>query len=130
MAVDTFDPGALGNPMDEGLVAALCAVAEAHSGDTLSLEPADVARFAVLASHPDWSTHAPQLTDLTLLGLIRVFTLGEMQYASWAAGDKSPVVPLVKELKRRGSYPSELTQWIKAHTDNKFLPHGSLLDRL
>ena len=130
MSVDTFDPGALGGPMDPNLVAALCDIAETVSGDTLTLEAVDVARLAGLAAHPDWGTHAPQLSDAHLLGLIRVFTLGEMQYSSWAAGDKSPVVPLVKELKRRGSYPAELTRWIKAHTDNKFLPHGSLLDRL
>ena len=130
MSVDTFDPGALGNPMDKNLLAELCGVAETLSGDALALEPDDVARFAIFATHPDWRTHAPQLEDATLIGLIRLFTLGEMQFASWAAGDKSPVVPLVKELKRRGTYPAELTQWIKAHTDNKFLPHGSLMDRL
>ncbi len=116
--------------MDRDLLAALCAVADTRSGDVLELDAGDVARFSVLAAHPEWARHAPQLSDDTLIGLIRIFTLGEMQYASWAAGDKSPVVALVKELKRRGSYPGELTRWIKAHTDNKFLPHGSLLDRL
>ena len=42
----------------------------------------------------------------------------------------APVIPLVAELKRRGDYPNDLTAWIKANTDNRFLPYGSLMDRL
>ena len=40
------------------------------------------------------------------------------------------MIPLVRELKRRGAYPAELTAWIKANTDNRFLPYGNLMDRL
>jgi hypothetical protein len=40
------------------------------------------------------------------------------------------VIAIVRELRHRGSYPKELTAWIKAHTTNRFLPYGSLADRL
>jgi hypothetical protein len=39
-------------------------------------------------------------------------------------------VPLVALLKSRAAYPSELTRWIKTNTSNRFLPYGSLMDRL
>ena len=131
MAVDTFDPAALGNPMDEAAWRDLCAVAADFAGEQLNLSELEVARFALLANHPDWAQQAQEVeADTTLENLIRIFTLGEMQFPSWAAGDKSPVIALVKELKRRGAYDPALTRWIKAHTSNKFLPHGSLMDRL
>ena len=53
-----------------------------------------------------------------------------MRLPNWEALGRSPVIPLVAELKRRGRYPRELTGWIKANTTNRFLPYGSLLDRL
>jgi hypothetical protein len=40
------------------------------------------------------------------------------------------VIPLARLLKSRGDYPEDLTAWIRAHTGNRFLPYGSLLDRL
>ena len=53
-----------------------------------------------------------------------------MRFVSWKADAKSAVVPLVRALKQRKAYDKALTGWIKANTDNKFLPHGSLMDRL
>ena len=134
MAVDTFDPSALGSPMDDAAWRELCAYAAdlaANTAQELTLSELEVARFASLASHPDWAQKAQEIhEEATLRGLIQVFTLGEMQYPSWVAGDKSPVIALVKELKRRGAYDPAITRWIKANTTNKFLPHGSLMDRL
>jgi hypothetical protein len=61
---------------------------------------------------------------------VKIFTLGEMTFPGWIAEDKSAVIPLVKALKATGGYDKTLTRWIKAHTSNKFLPHGNLADRL
>jgi hypothetical protein len=130
MSVDTFDPRALGKRMDETAVQDLCAIAAALKSDELTLSELEIARFAPLASHSEWAERAQALPDTTLVALIRLFTLGEMQYPSWNAGDKSPVVAMVKILKARNSYQIELTRWIKAHTTNKYLPHGNLMDRL
>jgi hypothetical protein len=59
--------------------------------------------------------------------LIRFFTLAEMQLPVWQGGNKSPVIALVKLLKKRDAFPQELRRWIKANTDNRFLPYGSAL---
>ena len=69
------------------------------------------------------------LDAVQLLALIRFYTLAE-SLPGWEAGARSPVIPMVAELKKRGEYPADLGVWIKERTDNRFLPYGSLLDRL
>ena len=70
---------------------------------------------------------AADLDDVTIINLVRFFTLVEMQIAGWDAGNKSPVIPLVKILKARDSFPSDLRKWIKKNTENRYLPNGSAL---
>ena len=131
MSVDTFDPSAMNAVMDEDTCRELCAFAARFEGDQLQLTEAELARFTPLAVHAGWAEKAQTIEPPSVLeALIKIFTLGEMNYASWAAGDKSPVIALVKELKRREAYDSSVTKWVKAHTTNRFLPHGSLMDRL
>ncbi len=130
MTVDTFDPSAMAQPLDAQMVAALCAAAEISADNELVLAELDVKRFAPIASGGDWSALDDQLSDEQVAQLIRIFTLGEMQFSSWAAGDKSPVIALVQLLKQRGVYEPDMTRWIKSNTTNRFLPHGNLLNRL
>ncbi len=62
-----------------------------------------------------------------LLHLVRFFTLAEMQLSGWEAGAESPVIWIVKTLRRRKSPPSkDLLLWIKANSDNRFIPNGAL----
>lgn len=70
---------------------------------------------------------ATDLKDDELEALIRFFTLAEMQLPGWDAGKTSPVIYLVKILKKRGAFSSELKQWIKTNTDNRFLPNGAIV---
>jgi hypothetical protein len=94
-------------------------------------ELAPVARQARRAKPgADWTAAAAALSDDDLVALVRFFTLAEARLAGWEARDASPVVPLAALLKRRGTYPPDLTSWIKANSDNRFLPHGNLMDRL
>ncbi len=130
MSVDTFDPGALQARMDEATVADLCRAAARFDGENPDLTELEERRFAPLVAHAGWAEQVAQLDDETLVQLIRLFTVGEGKYAGWQAGEKSAVIVLVRALKQRGAFDAELSRWIKAHTDNKFLPHGSLMDRL
>ncbi len=59
--------------------------------------------------------------------LIRFFTIAEMQLPGWRAGHKSPVIALVKLLKKHNAFTEELRRWIKSNTDNRYLPYGSAL---
>ena len=137
MAVDTFDPqqfdpSSVKSSLDAALVdrAVSCALAQPRAGSELSLAPEDVLAFAPLAVHAGWLEAGQGLSSDNLVALIRLFTLGEGQFSTWQAGAKSAVVKLVRVLKQRGEMTPDLTTWIKANTDNRFLPHGDLMDRL
>ena len=68
--------------------------------------------------------------SVRLLGWLRALTLAEETVPGCEAGAKSPVIGLARLLRERGDYPADLTAWIKAVSSNRFLPYGSLLDRL
>ena len=70
--------------------------------------PADV-WLPLLAAEP----------DERLVRIAKSLTVAEMRLPGWEAGARSPVITIVRELKRRGSYPKDLTAWIKAHTTNR-----------
>lgn len=70
---------------------------------------------------------ANNLTDEEIVALVRFFTLAEMQFTGWDGGKQSPVIYLVRILKERGTFTPDLRKWIKAHTDNRYLPYGSAL---
>lgn len=137
MAVDTFDPqqfdpSSSKSSLDTALVdrAVSCASAQPGAGTELSLTSEEVFALAPLVVHAGWLDAGQELTSDSLVALIRLFTLGEGQFSTWQAGAKSAVVKLVRVLKQRGEMTPELTRWIKANTDNRFLPHGDLMDRL
>ena len=73
-----------------------------------------------------WTEAASDLEPSELTRLIKLFTLCETQ-GNWGLGDKSSVIPLFKLLKKRIGIDRELVQWVKQHTDNKFLPFGPLM---
>lgn len=132
MTVDSFDPGSLVPELDaqalDELVAAAGRLDEARFG--LAAERvAALAGVVTVQDKADWRSAATELDSETIVALVRLFTLGE-RLPGWEAGDRSPVIPLAAELKSRGEYPDDLTAWIRANSDNRFLPYGSLLDRL
>ena len=77
-------------------------------------------------SKASWHTVARALSNDELIALIRFFTVAE-SLPGWQAGNQSPVIWLNQVLKQRGvKLDRTLLQWIKAHSDNRFLPHGQL----
>lgn len=74
-----------------------------------------------------WFAQVESLSDGEIEHLMRFFTCAE-QLPGWEAGAHSPVIWLGKVLKQRGGGISrELQVWIKAHSNNRYLPHGPLL---
>lgn len=75
-----------------------------------------------------WIDLAAGLSTPDIIALVRFFTLAEMQLSGWQSGADSPVIGLVKALRQRGEAPDKaLLQWIRANSDNRFLPNGPLL---
>lgn len=135
MSVESFDPGAASVAVDEASVTRLLQASqlvgdsEAHDFGLSQLERASMAGL-ITAPAKEWHEAAQSLSNEQIESLVRFFTLAEEAISGWEAGAKSPVVPLVKVLKARGNYDPALTRWIKANTSNRFLPRGSLMDRL
>lgn len=74
-----------------------------------------------------WFSEVESYSDEELEQLMRFFTLAE-KLPGWEAGAQSPVIWIGKVLKKRGTgINRELVLWIKANSDNQYLPHGALL---
>jgi|TARA_Y100000310_G_scaffold344475_2_gene457436 hypothetical protein len=81
--------------------------------------------FLMKLEQPSWD-FAEQYSDEEIEHLIRFFTLAEQHVSGWQGGKRSPVIWLVKILKKRQAFAAELSSWIKSHTDNRYLPYGSI----
>lgn len=73
-----------------------------------------------------WMEIAQSLTEQQLVDLIKLFTLVEAQ-GNWDLAEKSAVIPLFKVLRKQAGIDKALVQWVKEHTDNKYLPFGPLM---
>lgn len=87
-------------------------------------------RSVLLLASSSWEKFVATTDEETLVGWIKVLTICEQEYSGFDCGAKSPVIPLVRVLRKRNAYPNDLTIWIKSHSRNRFLPYGNLLDRL
>lgn len=75
-----------------------------------------------------WIKTADNYSEEEVIHLIRFFTEAEMQVPGWEAAEHSPVIGLVKALRKRGTPPAkDLLLWIKEKSNNRFLPNGPLL---
>lgn len=132
--VISWDPSAAGKmTLDDAALARFLAAAEADAAkdERFGLSEAGVQELAGLASDSaPWKLRAGSMDSAQLVSLIRLFTLAEDRLPGWQAGAKSPVIALARALRERGEFPDELSSWIKGNTSNKFLPYGSLMDRL
>lgn len=128
--VDEWDPTASKlTPMHRKLLERAAGNLEA---DDLGLSTADqaVLRPIMQLDRDAWHLFCSDVDDDDVVDWIKVITLLESRLSGFECDAKSPVIALVRELKNRGSYPPELTAWVKSNTTNRFLPYGSLLDRL
>jgi hypothetical protein len=74
-----------------------------------------------------WENAATNSDAQTLIALIRFFTIAEQQLAGWEGQEKSPVIYLNKVLKlRKEPLDKDMLLWIRANSNNRFLPHGAL----
>lgn len=79
----------------------------------------------------DWTIWEPVITQLTadeLCHLMQLMTLAESHIGGCDAGAKSTVIHAFRQHKSKfGAPDKELVRWIKANTQNRFLPYGPVL---
>ena len=102
------------------------------TGDVLDLDEDARVRLREVAQGDadEWSDFFADRSSARLIAWLRVLTLAEETIPGCETGAKSPVIVLARLLRERGDYPDELTSWIKSVSTNRFLPYGSLMDRL
>ncbi len=112
-------------------VQALERAAEAED-DALDLGEQDTVllRELMAANLDQWQALVDATESATLAKWLRVVVLAEMRLPGCERGAKSPAILMARTLRARNAYPRELTPWIRSVSDNRFLPYGSLLDRL
>jgi len=132
VSVEPFDPGALALTLDADVLEELAEASRRLDETDFGLARERIGALAAVARQDekaDWKSVSAGLGSDELVALVRLYTLAE-RLPGWEAGPRSPVIALAAELKKRNDYPDDLTAWIKANTDNRFLPYGSLMDRL
>lgn len=139
MATGTWEPGGATLPDADDLAAA-AALWRAHGSDAADPTAIDAQLLPPLRERLQASMQAPAgalaeaiagLEDADAADLARLFTIIEA-LPGFEAGARSPVVPIFRHLKPRleADVLADLGRWIRAHTENRFIPHGSLQDRL
>lgn len=92
----------------------------------VSEDDKNIIQYWIKAQQESWLKPTKEFSDDQLLQLIQFFTLAE-KLPNCDAGANSCVIALVKIYKQRGKkLERDFLQWIKANTDNKFLPNGPL----
>lgn len=129
--VGTWDPtaaSAMGDRHVELIEKACRNLDAADLGLTLG-ERGELLPFMTAAAEV-WVERVDSASSDDLVAWIRFLTLAEARFPGFEAGAKSPVILIARVLRSRGEYPENLNAWIRANTDNRFLPYGSLADRL
>ncbi len=129
--VETWDPGAaavLGERQVE-LIRKACRNLDAGDLGLTAGERSELAPLMTAAADV-WTAGVDAASSRELIGWVRFLTLAEARLSGFEAGAKSPVILIARVLRARGDYPEDLTAWIRANTDNRYLPYGSLADRL
>ena len=78
------------------------------------------------ASHDAWVKVASQLNAQQLEPAIKLLTVIE-QEKDLGLAERSVVIVLFKQYKKLEGINRELVQWVKEHSDNKFLPFGPIM---
>jgi hypothetical protein len=102
--------------------------------DKLELLPAPFSeqeqqKYAVFmrVAPEQWQAAVADFSNDELVDLIRFFTRADKLISGWDAGKESPAIWINKALRKRGEKLSrDMLLWIRANTDNRFIPNGGL----
>lgn len=131
MAVGVWDPKQAGPEINRELLDRFVHLGQALSSTQpkLDIDETEQQRYAALmhAKHALWQGAIKDLDNTQLWQLIRFLVIAEMQLPGWRADEYSPVIPIARELRERGTpLQKEQLTWLRKHSDNRFLPHGRI----
>lgn len=98
--------------------------------DLSRLEDLDLAGLKRWIGLPaeSWADALEHLSADELIALMRLFTLAESHLSGCEGGEQCAVIHLFRYYRRvHGNPDRTLVRWIKANTENRFLPYGPVL---
>ena len=104
----------------------------AHADDAFDVSEPDATllREVMAANLDHWRELVESASSEALLKWLRATVLAEARLTGCERGAKSPAILIARTLRDRNAYPKDITAWIRSISTNRFLPYGSLLDRL
>lgn len=101
---------------------------DADSLDRLDdLDRASLQRWIALPAR-NWQPLLANLSAAQLVNLMRLATLAEQHLTGCEAGEQSVVIHAFRHHRQHHGQPDrDLVRWIKAQSDNRFLPYGPVL---
>jgi hypothetical protein len=132
MSVGVWDPNAKAAKLDAEIVVRMVDWGKQADAKPLSelLSEEEQSQYAPLmhVEADKWSAVIKGLDNEQLWQLICFLTIAEMSFPAWRSDEQSPVITIATELKTRGKpLNKEQLLWIRAHSDNRFLPHGKVV---
>lgn len=96
--------------------------------ETLFAQAEQKVRPALGSDHASWLRLVESLDSEDLVSLIKSLTIGEREFTGWKSGSVSPVIRLFRRLSEVNPTEADtLAPWILDHTDNPYLPWGTML---
>ncbi|MFT7260108.1 MAG: hypothetical protein ACI9MS_001971, partial [Glaciecola sp.] len=103
---------------------------ESIQEDVMRLHSADVDLICSYLNAPQssWLKAIENFTDVQVLNLCMLFTVGEMKFSTWTFGSKNPTIYFLRQLKSENRAAEKVfVRWLKKQTDNRYIPYGPAL---
>ena len=131
VSTESWQPVQALSSMDENSISKLNTLAQQFTQnqyDFATLNSDDVSWLSTImqAKHEAWLEAAAKLDVDELMPAIQLLTVVE-QEKSLGLAERSPVIALFKQYKKMAGINRELVQWVKEHTENKYLPFGPIM---
>lgn len=95
---------------------------------TLTAEELQQGASWIQQSEEIWLNTIPTLSDATLIDLAFFYTQAEMTLSGFQAKAKNPAIWIFRYLRQMKRLPDKaIIRELKALTDNRFIPYGSVL---
>lgn len=96
--------------------------------NALTAEQQQYVRQWIQLSEQEWQAQLPHIEESALFPIAQFYTLAEMKLSGFEAGKNNPAIWIFRYLKQQQKLPEKSDiRALKAQTDNRFIPYGSVL---
>jgi hypothetical protein len=126
VTVDSWQPSPQTGNIDSEILERLLNAASSFASDQNFTPDLNWIQPFAKADPIKWKDAVKDLANDQLIELIKMLTVLETR-ENWDLADKSPVIAVFKLYKKKFGIDKDLVKWVKANTDNQYLPFGPLL---